>query len=43
MDTHDSTKKLSDFQREFDRLSVDGFIGDPNGREAYGYVRVSSA
>jgi site-specific DNA recombinase len=31
------------FQHEFDRLAVNGFIGDPNGRLGYSYLRVSSS
>lgn len=31
------------FQQEFDRLAFNGFIGDPEGRLGYGYLRVSSS
>jgi len=31
------------FKEVFDKLSVDGAIGDPNGEPAYCYLRVSSA
>jgi site-specific DNA recombinase len=30
------------FQNEFQRYATNGFIGDPNGEPAYGYMRVSS-
>lgn len=30
------------FLSEFTRHAIDGFIGDPNGKDAYGYLRVSS-
>jgi site-specific DNA recombinase len=30
------------FQKEFQRYATNGFIGDPNGEPAYGYMRVSS-
>jgi site-specific DNA recombinase len=29
------------FKPEFDKLAVDGVIGDPNGQPAYAYIRVS--
>ncbi len=31
------------FKTEFDRLAVDGHMGDPNGRPGYCYMRVSSS
>lgn len=31
------------FKTEFDRLAVGGYIGDPNGRPGYCYMRVSSS
>lgn len=31
------------FREEFERLATDGCIGDPNGKLAYGYLRVSTA
>lgn len=34
---------LDFFKEEFERLSTDGYLGDPNGERAYGYVRVSSS
>src|SRR5690606_32908791 len=37
-----STQKLSDLEREFNRLPENGFIGDPNGRDSVAYLRVSS-
>lgn len=37
-----SMAKAEFFKRAFDELAVDGYIGDPNGDEAYAYIRVSS-
>lgn len=31
------------FKDVFDELAVDGYIGDPNGKPAYAYLRVSSS
>jgi len=31
------------FKTEFDRLAVNGYIGDPNGQPGYAYMRVSSS
>lgn len=33
----------TNLKREFDRLAVDGAIGDPNGEESDAYIRVSSS
>jgi site-specific DNA recombinase len=34
--------KIHFFQEEFNRHAINGFIGDPNGVDAYAYLRVST-
>lgn len=37
-----SNVTTTDLEREFERLAIGGFIGDPRGKPAYAYIRVSS-